>query len=194
MPTAPYYHHASITTTAEDTDSKRIDYYHIPCFERLADFTQSCYLDRIVPLTRNTFKLRGLKPSSVSDGSYLLPGGAERLILEWKVTRGMAIDKRDGVYDEAFYRLDPDVNDLLYKAGSSQFWPTGRPGGLDVFEYYTLARTVAVNECSGEEEWNLFEQFLGQDKGSGVWGGHDLSSLVGRWQEAVVSFRFFLIY
>ncbi|OJJ07451.1 hypothetical protein ASPVEDRAFT_46756 [Aspergillus versicolor CBS 583.65] len=161
------------------------DYYHIPCFERLADFTQSCYLDRIVPLTRNTFKLRGLKISSVSDGSYLLTGGAERLILEWKITRGMEIDKRDGVYDEAFYRLDPDVNDLLYKAGSSGFWPTGRPGGLDVFEYYTLARTVAVNECSREEEWNLFEQFLGQNKREGVWGRHDLSAMLGKWQEAV---------
>ncbi|RDW68821.1 uncharacterized protein DSM5745_08581 [Aspergillus mulundensis] len=161
------------------------DYYHISCFERLADFTQSAYLNRLVPLTRNTFKLRGLKASSVSDGSYLLPGGVERLILEWKVRRGMEIDKRDGVFNPSYYELDPSVRALLYEAGSRGYWPTGRPAGLDMFEYYTLARTVAVNEVGkGNEEWNLFDAFLDDKDECG--GRHDLSEMLGRWDRGMV--------
>ncbi|KAL4999879.1 hypothetical protein BDV10DRAFT_163964 [Aspergillus recurvatus] len=161
------------------------DYYHIPCFESLADFSESTYLNRLVPLTRNTFRLRGLKPSSVSDGTYLLPGGAERLLLEWKVRRGMEIDKRDGVFDRSCYELDRDVRALLYEAGSKGYWPSGRPAGLDMYEYYTLARTVAVNEVGDGDgdEWNLFEVFLGHgDSGS---GRHDLSEMLGRWEQSM---------
>ncbi|KAL2812252.1 hypothetical protein BJX63DRAFT_248206 [Aspergillus granulosus] len=162
------------------------DYYHIPCFELLADFASPAYLDRIQPLTRNTFKLRGLKPSSVLDGSYLLPGGIERLILEWKITRGKAIDKREGVYDERMYTLDESVYELLYRAGSRRYRPICRPGSLDQFEFYTLSKTLAPNEHSsrGREEWNLFEAFLGEEEGV-----HDLSGMLGRWQDAVALAR-----
>ncbi|KAL4902115.1 hypothetical protein BDW74DRAFT_67148 [Aspergillus multicolor] len=159
------------------------DYYHVSCFEHLADFTQSAYLNRLVPLTRNTFKLRGLKPSSVSDGSYLLPGGAERLILEWKVRRGIEIDKRDRVFDPSYYEMDPGVRALLYEAGSRGYWPDGRPTGLDMFEYYTLAKTVAVNEVGkGNEGWNLFDAFL-DDKSKS--GRHDLSETLERWDRGM---------
>jgi hypothetical protein len=161
------------------------DYYHIPCFELLADFASPAYLDRIQPLTRNTFKLRGLKPSSVFDGSYLLPGGVERLILEWKVTRGKAIDKRDGVFDERMYKLEESIHELLYRAGSRTYRPMRRPGLLDQFEFYTLFKTLAPNEFEytggRKEEWNLFESFLGED------GVHDLSGMLERWEKAVVS-------
>ncbi|KAJ0423178.1 hypothetical protein BJY00DRAFT_278859 [Aspergillus carlsbadensis] len=160
------------------------DYYHIPCFELLADFTSPAYLDRIQPLTRNTFKLRGLKPSSVFDGSYLLPGGVERLILEWKVTRGKAIDQRDGVFDERMYKLEESIHELLYRAGSRTYKPIRRPGLLDQFEFYTLSKTLAPNEFEytggRKEEWNLFESFLGEEDGV-----HDLSGMLERWERAV---------
>ncbi|KAL2825828.1 hypothetical protein BDW59DRAFT_179806 [Aspergillus cavernicola] len=151
------------------------DYYHIPCFSTLADFTNPTYLNLIHPLTRHTFKHRGLKPSSVLDGSYLVPCGVERLILEWKYTRAIALDKRDGVYDENLYRLDPSVHDLLYKAGSAGYWPEGRPAGLDQYEYYVLLKMCAVNEGDG---WNLFEQFLGKGEGE----GRDLSEVLRGWE------------
>ncbi|KAL5332479.1 hypothetical protein BJX70DRAFT_129735 [Aspergillus crustosus] len=161
------------------------DYYHIPCFETLADFTQPTYLDLIQPLTRHTYHLRGLKPSSISDGSYLLPGGVERLLLEWKVTRGMAIDKRDGVFNAEVYRLDPDVHELLYSAGKRGFWMAGRPAMLDQYEYWVLLR-MAINEwgsdSEGEGGWNLFEAFLGSEEDE---GRHDLSGMLGRWERAV---------
>ncbi|KAI9371605.1 hypothetical protein BJX61DRAFT_548178 [Aspergillus egyptiacus] len=164
------------------------DYYHIPCFERLADLSDPAYLNRIQPLTRHTFKLRGLKASSVLDGSYLVSGGVERLILEWKITRGMAIEKRDGVLtDEAGrYALDADVYDLLYRAGEAGYWPPSeRPGGLDQYEYYVLLRMLAPNECDrAGTGWNLFEAFLG-DAEEGLGGRHDLSAMLRRWEGAV---------
>ncbi|KAL3462496.1 hypothetical protein BJX64DRAFT_277202 [Aspergillus heterothallicus] len=161
------------------------DYYHIACFELLADFTSPAYLDRIQPLTRNTFKLRGLKPSSVFDGSYLLPGGVERLVLEWKVTRGKAIDKRDGVYDERMYKLEESIYELLYRAGSRSYRPVRRPGLLDQFEFYTLSKTLAPNETAhgGKEEWNLFERFLEDGEAKGI---HDLSEILRRWRDAAI--------
>ncbi|KAL3471581.1 hypothetical protein BJX99DRAFT_250299 [Aspergillus californicus] len=161
------------------------DYYHIPCFERLADLTDSRYLNRIQPLTRHTFKLRGLKPSSVVDGSYLVPAGVERLILEWKFTRGVAIDKRDGIYDPRLYTLDAGVYDLLYKAGSGGYWPTSRPGGLEQYEYYVLMRLCAVNEVDRGVGWNLFEEFLGDGEGA-LADRHDFSEILGRWSRAEV--------
>ncbi|KAL2867744.1 uncharacterized protein BJX67DRAFT_352182 [Aspergillus lucknowensis] len=165
------------------------DYYHISCFESLADFTSPAFLDRIQPLTRNTFKLRGLKTSSVLDGSYLLSGGAERLILEWKILRGMEIDKRDGVYDERVYKLEEGVYELLYRAGSRNYRALGRPGVLDHYEYFTLAKTLAPNESSNGEEWNLFDSFLGNGEGEGFDGAHDLSRMLRRWENAVVRAR-----
>ncbi|KAL4794271.1 hypothetical protein BDV19DRAFT_195782 [Aspergillus venezuelensis] len=172
------------------------DYYHIPCFERLAPLTTSPqYLSRLLPLTRNTYPLRGLKPSSVSDGTYLLSGGAERLILEWKLRRSIALDQRDGVFDAAQYKLDDDVRDLLYRAGEKGYWPGGRPRGLDVFEYFTLVRTVAPNESGefgdGDEKgWNLFEEFLERDWEKSADEGrrdtrrHNLSAMLQSLEEA----------
>ncbi|KAL4875157.1 hypothetical protein BJY04DRAFT_224354 [Aspergillus karnatakaensis] len=161
------------------------DYYHISCFERLADFTQSSYLTRLKPLTRHTFPLRGLKSSSVADGSYLLPGGVERLVTEWKVQHSMALDKRDGVFDPTMYTLEPSVHDLLYKAGKRGYWPSGRPRMLDQYEYWVLLRVTAVNEWGGKgEEWNLFEEFLGEDKEGAEGDKHGLSKMLGRWERA----------
>ncbi|KAL4940088.1 hypothetical protein BDV06DRAFT_26298 [Aspergillus oleicola] len=167
------------------------DYYHIPCFEAIADLSNdSTYLSRLIPLTRNTYHLRGLKPSSVSDGTYLISGGGERLILEWKLRRSMELDRRDGVYDPRQYELDNEISDLLYKAGERGFVLSGRPRGLDVFEYFTLARTVAVNEPDSFGEvggWNLFEEFLDESRKEGGQGRerHGLSRMLERWEQAV---------
>ncbi|KAL4947985.1 hypothetical protein BDW69DRAFT_189679 [Aspergillus filifer] len=163
------------------------DYYHPSCFELLAPLSSNTtYLSRLIPLTRNTYPLRGLKPSSVSDGTYLLPGGTERLILEWKLRRSIALDQRDGVFDPARYDLDEQVRGLLYRAGEEGYFPSKRPRGLDVFEYFTLVRTVAPNEG----RWNLFEEFLDasmieENNGRRDWERHDLSNLLEKWEDAM---------
>jgi hypothetical protein len=70
-----------------------LDFYHVRCFEDLVDFSQAAYIDRILPVTRHNARMRGLKGTSVADGNYLLDGGAERLVLEWKSSMGKLIDK-----------------------------------------------------------------------------------------------------
>ena len=90
------------------------------CFEDLVDFSQAAYLDRIQPVTRATAGLRGLNILSVMDGNYLLDGGAERLVSEWKVLMGRLIDRRDG---EPIEDLDANFDDLLHKSGSASYEP-----------------------------------------------------------------------
>ncbi|KKK15096.1 hypothetical protein AOCH_005601 [Aspergillus ochraceoroseus] len=163
------------------------DFYHIRCFEKIADFSQADFLDRVQPLTRNTWELRGLKASSVRDGSYIVPGGVERLILEWKVTRGMWIDKRDGVYDERAYYIDEGFDDLLHKAGSSTYIPRGRPAGLDLYEHYALSQLLAPNESDGpqdQQEWNLFAHYLDFTVKT-LSNPHELSMMLQRWEDDV---------
>lgn len=88
-------------------DQSELDFYHVACFEKIADLSQADFLDRILPMTRAFFHLRNLKANNIADGDYLCDEGAERLILEWKVQRGKWIDKRDGVEQET---MDPAFN------------------------------------------------------------------------------------
>lgn len=165
--------------------------YHIHCFEKLADFTQADFLDRIQPLTRQTWKLRGLNAGSVLDGNYLVPGGVERLVLEWKVTHGKWIDKRDGVYDESEdeKRVHADFFALLRKAGSSEYKQLMKPTGLSFDEYYNLLGPLAPYESDGPhdtEEWNLFDTYLDSTV-KALDNPHDLSTMLQRWHDDVVS-------
>lgn len=61
-----------------------LDFYHIRCFEAIADFSQLEFIRRVEPLTRSTWRFRGLAASSIFDANYLVSAGIERLILEWK--------------------------------------------------------------------------------------------------------------
>ncbi|KAL1869747.1 hypothetical protein Plec18167_007671 [Paecilomyces lecythidis] len=160
------------------------NFYHIRCFEELADFTQADFLDRIQPLTRQTWKLRGLKAGSVLDGNYLVPGGVERLVLEWKVTHGKWIDERDGKEQKS---LDPDFSGLLRMAGSSEYKPLLEPAGLSDYEYYNLLVTLAPYESDGPddtEEWNLFDIYLDRTI-KGFDNPHSLSTMLQRWHDDV---------
>lgn len=160
------------------------DFYHVECFEKIADFSQADFLDRIQPLTRTTWKLRGLKASSVLNGNYLVPGGVERLVLEWKVTRGEWIDKRDGSYDESKNRLDQGFDDLLHKAGSAGYKPQAKPENMERSEYYNLLSCLAPYESDGPddtEEWNLFDQYLDRTAET-LDNPHDLSQMLLRWE------------
>ncbi|KAL4864644.1 hypothetical protein BDV12DRAFT_205598 [Aspergillus spectabilis] len=97
------------------------DYYHIWCFEVIADFSAS----------------------SILDTNYLVPGGLERLILEWKVRCGEQVDRRDGPVDRTNKGLDLDLSDLLQRAGSA------------TYEYHNLLSTLAPYEKSLADPHNL---------------------------------------
>ncbi|KAF4772304.1 hypothetical protein HAV15_012202 [Penicillium sp. str.  len=161
--------------------------YHIVCFEKIADFSRVEFLDRLQPLTRNTFKFRGVNVGGILDGNYLVSGGVERLVLEWKVTHGKWADKRDGLYDESEDKLPADFDSLLRQAGSAVYQGSKIPDGMDRFEYYNLITTLAPNESEGPDdksEWNLFKEYL-DSSAQTLNRPHDLSSMLRRWQNDV---------
>ncbi|KAJ5185673.1 hypothetical protein N7491_006457 [Penicillium cf. griseofulvum] len=161
--------------------------YHIVCFEKIADFSRVEFLDRLQPLTRNTFRYRGVKVGGILDGNYLVSGGVERLVLEWKVTHGKWADERDGLYDESEDRLPADFDSLLRQAGSAVYQGSKPPDGMDQFEYCNLLTTLAPNESEGPDdksEWNLFKEYL-DSSAQALNSPHDLSSMLQRWQNDV---------
>lgn len=151
------------------------------------------YLDRIHPVTRATAWVRGLRGTSVADGNYLLDGGSERLILEWKHVMKQLLCKRDGISIEP---LDGDLDDLLHKSGSASYQPK-RLGRVSHHERSILSKSLAPIESDGvgdEEEWNLFEQYLTVDSNDpdSLDEPHSLSNMLDSWATAVVSDYFFL--
>jgi hypothetical protein len=160
-----------------------LDFYHIQCFEDLVDFSQASYLDLITPVTRNTVKSRELK----NPRNYLLDGGAERLILEWKVVMRRLIDERDGV---PIQPMDGDLNDLYRKSGSASY-ELKQIKGIPFQEFYNLATMLAPIESDGvedTEEWNLFEQYIGLDRIEDLNYPHSLSDMLKVWEFDMVMY------
>jgi hypothetical protein len=162
----------------------------VRCFEKLVDFSQADYLGRVTPITRNTVKFRGLRGTAIADGNYLVDGGAERLILEWKVSMGCLIDRRDGVPIEP---LELDFDDLLHKAGSASYKPK-KIASMTDFEHLNLSLSLAPIESDGAEdqqEWNLFEQYLPLtfDDLEDLNDRHSLSDMLDLWKHDTVRCR-----
>ncbi|OBT83815.1 hypothetical protein VE02_05512 [Pseudogymnoascus sp. 03VT05] len=135
------------------------DFYHVGCFEKIADFSQADFVDRVQPVTRNTWSFRNLNSSSVLDGNYLLDAGAERLTISWKEAVKKLINERDGV--ETKDDTSAAVRNLLDDAGSSEYVPQEIPDA-DAFEVRLLNTILAPNESDGPEdteEWNIFYEF-----------------------------------
>lgn len=159
------------------------DFYHVKCFEKLADFAKTEWLTRLAPLSRVTFPARGLKATSLQDGDYLVDGGAEKLILHWKSSMGRLIDERDGVEHKP---EDPDFVDLIYKAGSASF-AAKQPEGLGLLEYGRLLGCLAPIESDGPgdaHEWNLIEEYspLRFDDLDDLKQTNILSSMLEKWR------------
>ncbi|KAJ2985738.1 hypothetical protein NUW58_g5371 [Xylaria curta] len=153
------------------------------CFEILADFSKTNCLKRLTAVTRATFRARNLKAASVSDGNYLLDGGAERLVLHWKFSMGRLIDERDGLEREPD---DPDFIDILYKAGSASYTPRS-PEGMPDMEYLNLIHSLAPIESDGpddEDEWNLINKYapLGFEDLDDLNQTNSLSSILEAWR------------
>ncbi|VUC24099.1 unnamed protein product [Clonostachys rosea] len=139
----------------------RADFYHVECFEKLADLTREKYLNRLKPLSRNNLIERNAKRSSLMNGYYLLDAGAERLVTQWIFVMRKLIAKRDGT--DGPKSEDPKLHDLLYQSGSAKFTDAEQPEGMTDFEFRKLQTTLAPIESDGPEddqEWNLFDLFM----------------------------------
>ncbi|KAI1322720.1 hypothetical protein F5Y16DRAFT_415600 [Xylariaceae sp. FL0255] len=53
-----------------------VDFYHVKCFETLADFSKSELLNYLEPLSIMNASSRGLSQSTIDRGQYLLDRGA----------------------------------------------------------------------------------------------------------------------
>ena len=146
--------------------------------------SQPDFFHRIEPVTRATFHHRNLKANNVFDGDYLCDGGAERLVLEWKVQRVNWIDKRYGIAQES---MDPAFDNLLRRAGSSTFTNESLKD-ISRQEEFLLLQTLAPFESDGPgdtQEWNLFDSYLNAND-ENLYERHDLSNMLQRWQHDVV--------
>lgn len=127
---------------------------------------------------------RGLAASSVFDANYLVSGGIERLVLEWKVRRGQLIDERDGRNRQE--DLDPDFYALLRsRFGNIQVKISNN---IDRYEYRHLAVTLSPFESGGPgdtNKLNLFDQYLRVTPVC-LSDPHNLSSMIERWKIDVV--------
>ncbi|KAK5046650.1 hypothetical protein LTR84_007411 [Exophiala bonariae] len=163
------------------------DLYHVKCFEKIADLSRVEFLDRLQILTRSNYRFRGLSAKNVISGNYLLDGGAERLLLNWKAQRGRWIDKNAGEQPE------PDIStafsNLLRNSGSSSF-TYEKVEGLGMHEYMLLTTMLAPFESDGPQdtdEWNLFTEYLpGDEDEDQLHEQHSLSSTLARWNNDVV--------
>ncbi|KAJ5100867.1 hypothetical protein N7456_006919 [Penicillium angulare] len=161
--------------------------YRIECFEQIAGFPRVKYLDRIQYPTRTTWRLRDLKIGSILDGNYLVSSSVERLVLEWKFTRGRWVDKRDGVYDGSNDELSAEFDCLLCKAGSAAHDGSKISDAIDEIEYRNLLTALAPNESDGPGdnlEWNLFNQYLDSNS-QALDNSKDLSFMLRSWQADV---------
>lgn len=96
---------------------------------------------------------------SMVGGNFLVDGGAERLVFEWKRLMSKLINKRDGKVNKP---LDPDFDDLLHRSGSASYRPKN-VDGITGHEYFILSKDLAPIETDGvddQEEWNLFKEYL----------------------------------
>ncbi|RDW90058.1 uncharacterized protein DSM5745_01833 [Aspergillus mulundensis] len=165
------------------------DLYHIQCFEKIADFAQTDFLDRVLPMTGTNWRLRGMSLTSMGDGNYSLPGAVERLVPQWVSTRKRLIEKRDGLYDEAeqkeWENEHADLMALMLKAGSSEYkaQPARIPSGVDEATYRLLSEELAPNESDGPgdtQEWNLFKTYINPTV-EALNDPHDLSRMLLSW-------------
>lgn len=167
------------------------EYYHVRCFERIADLTDSSYLARIQPVTRANFLDRGL--SLTNADNYIVDAGAERLVLSWIETRQKLIRQHKGM--TPLPEPDQVFADLLFKAGLSGFEPQ-QPTGMSDLEFTWLSSLLAPNESDGPDDmepWNLFKRYL-HDSPESLEEKHGLYDMLHRWRIDRVSWWRHLSY
>ncbi|POS88086.1 hypothetical protein EPUL_000330 [Erysiphe pulchra] len=70
----------AVSPAMKKNAAQNVDLYHVSCFERIADLSDSAFLERIEPFTRFTNVNRPQE-------DYICAGAVERLVNEWKTRR-----------------------------------------------------------------------------------------------------------
>lgn len=156
------------------------------------DFSEAAYLDRLVPVTRNTILMRRVVPSWEALEScgtrHFLDGGAERLVLKWKSLMQLLIEKNGGTHIGA--KPTPEMEDLLHKSGSALYEPDEaqfKEDTLPGHELKTLSEDLAPVQNDRPDtykEWNLFDEYIDRDlidNLDNLKQPHILSSILDKW-------------
>ncbi len=167
-----------------------LDYYHVRCFETIANLTQADFLVRIIPATRNIMKSPDT-PCATGPGPkkrFHVDSGAERLIYAWKARRGNHISDPDKL-TQAQEPMDQGRRDLSEGAEPAGYVARRLPGtGLE--EHPVLKDSLGPNESGQlgkEDDWNLLQAYLNAEEGRGSLDDrHRLSKILERWANDLV--------
>ncbi len=167
-----------------------LDYYHVRCFETIANLTQGDFLVRIIPATRNTMKSPET-PCATDPGSkncFPVDSGAERLIYAWKAQRAKHIAEPDKL-TQAQEPMDQGRRDQSEEAEPAGY-VARRPCGVGLEENAVMKDSLGPNESGqpGEEDdWNILQAYLNAEEGrESLDDRHRLSKVLGGWANDVV--------
>jgi hypothetical protein len=139
----------------------------VRCFETLVDISEPIYLERIIPGTRHTISLRDLDPKNVLAQNACLDGGAEALVMQWKLLMSEPLKRGDNLEAPKPVPLNANL-DALHRADAN------------------LPILNPIQRLNDEDthEWNLFTRYIPSDLRS---NRHSLSDILRNWQYSVVS-------
>ncbi|KAE8453881.1 hypothetical protein EG329_007657 [Mollisiaceae sp. DMI_Dod_QoI] len=152
------------------------EFYHLKCFEQIADFQDAEFLDRLLPAAPRFMSVRGQTTDAKPPPILFVDRGAKRLIEEWKHIMRRLINKRDNINNDDD---NSESHDGYYKAGSSKDTPK-IPDGTDQENFEGLSNQLAPIESDGtldSYEWDLFNRFLtvSTERKEGLDDKHSLS-------------------
>ncbi len=167
-----------------------LEYYHVRCFETIANLAEAEFLDRIIVVTRDTMKSPETSCATGPEPKKCFPvdSGAERLIYAWKARRARHICDPD-MLTQAEEPMDQGRRDLPEEAEPAGY-VAKRLCGMGLKQYLVLKDSLEPNESGQpdeEEDWILIQTYLNAEEGS---GGHEdrhrLSKILERWANDVV--------
>jgi hypothetical protein len=146
------------------------------------DLSEPDFLNRITPVTRNTYHMRGLNMETGRAATFLVDDGADRLVYEWKAMMLRLVWRKSGL---PIPPIDPVLDELLHRAGSATYEPK-RPALVSEAEFFRLSTRLAPIESDGpgdHDEWNLFTNYLPLEFGhtDELDERHSLSEMLDYW-------------
>ncbi|KUJ15971.1 uncharacterized protein LY89DRAFT_719640 [Mollisia scopiformis] len=121
-----------------------VSFYHVHCFEKIADFSQTHYLDRLRPVTRQyptSSSHSSIPPDAISAGRHVLDAGAQLLFEFWKSIICSAI-QRNG-------HEQPGVGVINW------------PAFMDEVDWCNSRKHVdTLSYRHDSSAWNFFNEFL----------------------------------
>ncbi|KAF2442632.1 hypothetical protein P171DRAFT_474049 [Karstenula rhodostoma CBS 690.94] len=137
------------------------DYYHVRCFEELADFSQEDYLDRLRPVIQSTaVSPRGLIANSLAHRRICLDAGAMRLVLEWKTLMKYLIYAKNMMSSFSLLGLQ-DILVRMQKGAPASYLPNEIEAWIQTPTDDPIERYEPPEGQPGpNEEWNLFEDHI----------------------------------